>query len=267
MNLKCLAFVSVISMLVIAEQALAEPLDDAKAAYAKKDYPTAFGLWRPLAEGGNAEAQRGLGILYENGLAVTRDENQAVDWYRKASAQGDAQAEYRLGMRFVMGNSVVPHDVSQGLLLMQKAGEHGYIHSFHAIADFYRTGGGYGRYGIREDTAIAISWYRRAADLGDAPSQGRLGLFYQYGQGVPKDVAQAISWYRKAADQGDFVSQNSLGRIYEYGDGKVEMSKETARCWYQKVAQSDNFLKGEAEKALDRLEKQLSTSSAPGGCE
>jgi TPR repeat protein len=68
-----------------------------------------------------------------------------------------------------------------------------------------------------------------------------LGWFYQYGRGVPKDVAQAISWYRKAADQGDFVSQNSLGQIYEYGDGGVEMRKETARCWYQKVAQSDNF--------------------------
>lgn len=263
MNLKCFGFASVISILVIAEQALAGPLDDAKAAYVKKDYPTALGLWRPLAEGGNAEAQRGLGILYENGWAVPRDENQAVDWYRKASAQGDAQAEYRLGMRFVMGNSVLPHDVSQGLVLMQKAGEHGYIHSFSAIADFYRTGG----YGISEDTAIAISWYRRAADLGDAPSQGRLGWIYQYGRGVPEDVAQAISWYRKAADQGDFVSQNSLGQIYEYGDGEVEMSKETARCWYQKVAQSDNFLRGQAEKALARLEKQSFTSGAPEGCE
>ena len=113
MNLKCFAFVSVISMLVIAGQALAGPLDDANAAFAKKDYPTALSLWRPLAEAGNAEAQRGLGILYDNGLAVARDKNQAVDWYRKAAAQGDAQAEYRLGMKFVMGNGVLPHDVSR----------------------------------------------------------------------------------------------------------------------------------------------------------
>jgi len=35
-NLKCFAFVSVISLLAIAEQALTGPLDDAKAAFAKK---------------------------------------------------------------------------------------------------------------------------------------------------------------------------------------------------------------------------------------
>lgn len=35
---------------------------------------------------------------------------------------------------------------------------------------------------------------------------------YQLGQGgLPKDLAQAVSWYRKAADAGDAESMHYLG--------------------------------------------------------
>ena len=40
-------------------------LDDAKAAYDKRDYAQAIGLWRPMAETGNAKAQSNLGLMYQ----------------------------------------------------------------------------------------------------------------------------------------------------------------------------------------------------------
>jgi TPR repeat protein len=92
---KCWAGAFALLTLIGFGQALAGPLEDAKTAYDKKDYTTALSLWSPLALAGNAEAQRGLGILYENGLSVARDGRQAVDWFRKAASQGDAEAEYR----------------------------------------------------------------------------------------------------------------------------------------------------------------------------
>ncbi|MFX8176283.1 hypothetical protein ABTL07_19655, partial [Acinetobacter baumannii] len=72
-------------------------------AFKHGDYSTAMALWRPLAEEGNAAAQTGMGILYENGREVVKSEAQAVAWYQKAAAQGDAEAEYRLGQRYVQG--------------------------------------------------------------------------------------------------------------------------------------------------------------------
>src|SRR5437660_325317 len=107
------------------ERAWAGAAEDAAAAYSKKDYSRALELWRPLAEEGNAEAQRGLGILYDNGLGIARDPQQAVDSFRKAAAQGDAEAEYRLGQKLVQGSNVVPRDTAQGLALLTKAGEQG----------------------------------------------------------------------------------------------------------------------------------------------
>ncbi len=43
---------------------------------------------------------------------------------------------------------------------------------------------------------------RRAAEQGDAEAQYRLGSFYREGFGVQQDDAEAMKWYRKAAEQG-----------------------------------------------------------------
>ena len=37
-----------------------------------------------------------LGICYEEGNGVTKDLNQAREWYTKAAAQGDAEAQAEL---------------------------------------------------------------------------------------------------------------------------------------------------------------------------
>ena len=42
------------------------------------------------AEGGDAEAQLDLGLMYEYGDGVTQDYGQALNWYRKAADQGAA---------------------------------------------------------------------------------------------------------------------------------------------------------------------------------
>jgi TPR repeat protein len=53
--------------------------------------------WRPLAEQGDADAQYRLGVLYANGYGVPKDYVQARQWYEKAAAQGNTIAQYNLG--------------------------------------------------------------------------------------------------------------------------------------------------------------------------
>jgi hypothetical protein len=75
-----------------AGQAFADKLDDAASAYERKDYTRAFGLWKPLAHQGNADAQYNLGTMYEDGLGVPRDSVQAHMWFSLAGAGGHAAA-------------------------------------------------------------------------------------------------------------------------------------------------------------------------------
>ena len=52
---------------------------------------------RALAEQGDAEAQFSLGIMYDSGRGVPQDATEAIRWYRLAADQGFADAQQPRG--------------------------------------------------------------------------------------------------------------------------------------------------------------------------
>ena len=63
--------------------------------------------WYTLAaEQGNADAQYNLGVMYDNGRGVPQDDKTAVKWYRLAAEQGDASAQSNLGVMYGTGQGV-----------------------------------------------------------------------------------------------------------------------------------------------------------------
>jgi TPR repeat protein len=86
----------IILVLSFAASATAGPLEDADAAIKKRDYATAVRLIRPLAEQGDASAQYKLGVFYDNGLGVPQDHISAYMWLNLSAAQGrDGAAAFR----------------------------------------------------------------------------------------------------------------------------------------------------------------------------
>jgi TPR repeat protein len=57
------------------------------------------------------------------------------------------------------------------------------------------------------------------AEQGDASAQYNLGVMYANGYGVPQDYAEAVRWYRLAAGQGNAKAQYNLGLMYYNGEG------------------------------------------------
>ncbi len=129
------------------------------AAYKWGAYGIALRVWRPLAEQGNAKAQYNLGLMYRKGQGVPQDDAEAVGWWRKAAEQGNAGAQ---------NNLAVMYRNSQG---------------------------------VPRDDAEAAKWCRKAADQGHANAQNNLAVIYSHGQGVPQDYAQAHMWYNLAASR------------------------------------------------------------------
>ena len=84
------------------EQQLQQGLEATK----RGDYQTAFKLWLPLAEQGDASAQFNLGMMYDKGEGVKQDDVEAVKWYRQAAEQGYAKAQYNLGVMYYQGEGV-----------------------------------------------------------------------------------------------------------------------------------------------------------------
>jgi TPR repeat protein len=147
-------------VLGLAAPAAAGPQDDAFDAYTRGDYPTALKLLQPLVNQGDANAQFSLGLMYNLGRGVPQDDAQAATWYRKAADQGLADAQDNLGFAYAKGR------------------------------------------GIPQDYAQAIVWFRKAAEEGLADAQNNLGISYERGLGVPQDFVQSHLWFNLAASQG-----------------------------------------------------------------
>jgi uncharacterized protein len=197
----------------------------ALAAYGRGDYRTAIQLWQPLADQGNADAQSGLGLMYQTGRGVPQNNLIAASWYRKAADQGNPQAQFNLGLMYTSGLGV-PKDFAIAASWFRKAADQGSADAQGRLGLWYENG-----IGVPKDYAIAVSWYRKAADQGLIFAQSELGLMYQSGRGVPQDDEAAVSWYRRAADQGEPLAQSSLGLMYQNGRG-MPQDYVAAHMWF-----------------------------------
>jgi TPR repeat protein len=112
------------------------PEDDAYASYQRGDYTQALKILRPLVAQGDAWAQFALGVMYRDGHGVTQNYQEALKWYRLAAAQGVAGAGGQNGIGYMYLNG----------------------------------------YGVTQDHQEALKWFRLAAAQGEANAIENLKL-------------------------------------------------------------------------------------------
>jgi len=158
-------------------------IEDAEKAYDRGDYQTAFRLYKPLAKQGDARAQFNLGMMYESGRGVPQNDAEMLKWYRKAADQGHALAQFNLGLQYSKGQ------------------------------------------GVQRDYAEGVKWYRKAADQGYVDAMGNLGYMYLNGLGVPRDNVLAHMWSNLAASR--FPASEQKKRQIAEGNMDIAASKMT----------------------------------------
>ena len=99
------------------------------------NHDEAIRLYRLAAEQGNADAQFALGLIYGLGQSGPKDSAEAVKWYRLAAEQGHPAARNSLGVAYDHGE------------------------------------------GVPRDNVEAAKWYYLAAEQGEADAHGQLGTF------------------------------------------------------------------------------------------
>lgn len=73
--------------------------------------------------------------------------------------------------------------------------------------------------------AQAFDWYKKAAQLGDAQAQMKVGRFYRDGKGCKKNLNLAEHWLLKAAAQGKGAAAFNLGYLYKKDWDKQDYQK------------------------------------------
>jgi TPR repeat protein len=201
------------------------------AAYNRGDYETAFQLLQPLAEQGDATAQYKLGVMHNFGQGVRLNYHEAMRWYRKAAEQGHHDAQHMVGAMYANGEGVW-RDYAEAAKWFRLAADQGLARAQYELAEMYRTGRG-----VPQNYAEAAKWYQKAAEQGHSSAQSILGTMYEDGKGVSRDFTEAAKWYRKAAEQADAGAQHNLGLLYSKGLGVQKDPAEGFR-WLRKAAEN-----------------------------
>ncbi len=209
----CMFLVILLGLFAGCGNAIADDVEEGRAAIGARQYEKAMRLLLPKAREGNAVAQNAVGILYRNGWGVRQDHSEALAWFRRAADQGDARGQFNIGRVYESGDGVA-RDFVQAANWYRKAAEQGYPPAQTLLGAMYARGDG-----VPQDWGEAMRWYRKAADQGDAVAQSRVGLMHAEGQGTPKDYPAAEQWFRKAAAQQDPAGQTWLGWLYLRGWG------------------------------------------------
>lgn len=155
---------------------------------------------------------------------------EAVEWYKEAAEQGNADAQYKLGYCYANGGYEVP------------------LESQDSLGYSYEKG-----MGVDQDWEKAVEWLRKAAEQGHIEAQYKLADCYFCGRGVAMDDAEAVKWLRKAAEQGHLEAQYNLGECYYEGDGVLIDYDEAAKWWRKAAEQGDTDA---AERYNDLMRKK-----------
>ncbi|MFA5122186.1 trypsin-like peptidase domain-containing protein [Zavarzinia sp.] len=210
--------------------AWAASYQDGFAAYERGDYRQAYDIWLPLADGGDSDAQFGVGVILDNGQGVTENDTEAAKWYRLAAERGNSDAQFNLALLYDSGKGIEVNK-TEAAYWYRKAATSGHVGAQYNIALMYENGDG-----IDRDPVQAAFWYQKAAEQGHAKAQNNLGVLYDKGVGVTENKVEAARWYAAAAAQGFARAEFNLGVMYDFGTG-VPLDDTKAAYWYRKAAE------------------------------
>ena len=133
-------------------------------AWQKGDAAAAVGIWRPLAEKGDADAAFNLGQAYRLGKGVPLDLALAQNWLERAARKGHIDAAATLGLLlFQNGNRV------SGMRWLKTAAEAGEPRALLMVGTAMYNGDG-----VPQDPVTAYAYVSRAAAQGLGPAKATL---------------------------------------------------------------------------------------------
>jgi uncharacterized protein len=175
----------------------AGPFEDGIVAHERGDFATALGILQPLATQGNSLAQLKLAMMYRRGHGVTRDDIEALKWYRLAGIQGNISAQVNLALMHGRGQGTTK-DYAESLKWFRLAADQGDSSAQFNIGTMYDKG-----QGTTQDYAEAVKWYRLAALQRDYQAQYSLAVMYSSGLGVSRDYLRAHMWFNLSASANE----------------------------------------------------------------
>lgn len=264
-------------------------------SYMNGEYESAFYFFQKAANQSYADAQYQLGLMYNQGVGVEKNVNQAKSFFELATKQNHAESAYQLGLLYENSQDETPNyeearhwyekaanndhleaqyklatlylqdpnkkiDYVKVRQLLEKAVVQNHVKATYQLGVLYQKG-----LGGMQDYAKAKQLFEDAVKKGDIESLYQLGQMYENGWGVQQDYAKAKQYYEKAVNKGNTEALYLLGELYAKGLG-VQQDYSQARTLLEKSANHGNikasFLLAEMYKNGNGVQKNLETAKS-----
>jgi localization factor PodJL len=188
---------------------------------------------RVAAANGDASAEYEVGIRFAEGRTVTQNFEEAARWLDRAARAGIVPAQFRLGSLYEKGLGV-KKDIETARKHYIAAAEKGHAKAMHNLAVLYAEG-----LEGKPDYKNAAQWFSRAANHGVADSQYNLGILYARGIGVEQNLPESYKWFTLAAGQGDQDAAKKRDDVAGKLDAQALMAARLAAQTWTATPQPD----------------------------
>jgi TPR repeat protein len=201
---------------------------------APADYQQAFEWASKAAQQGDPRATNLLGTMYNEGRGVQQDAGKAFEYFRQAAQSGDPVFSYNLGLCYSHGTGVKT-DFAQAVKLIQPLADKGMPddpvsqrNAQDELGQLYYTGDEH----LQKNLNGAMLWFEKAARAGHLHAQ----VVFATMLSDRKRYKEAATWFRVAAERGDALAENNLGIMYANGRG-LPKSRKDAIAWLLRAYQ------------------------------
>jgi TPR repeat protein len=203
------------------------PLEEARTAYQRGDYATAYRLLKALGYDlpqDDAEAAKQLSLVFGSRDPLV-EKAKALTALQYAAEQGQPGAQWKLGRMYADGDGVPQDQMRAFNYFSELANTHPdespgtaqarfVANAFVSLGHYYLTGIPNSK--IKANAARARELYTYAATyFGDADAQYELGRLYL--DSTPNDPHEAERWFQLAANKGQCRAEATLGDILFQG--------------------------------------------------
>ena len=197
----------------------------------KKNYTLAYTKFQKLSDEGLMKADNMIGIMYEQGFGVNKDDNTAIKWYEKGQAFGDPDAMLSLANIYAKGFEDTQPDITKAMSFANLAAKKNCTDAMVFLGRKYADG----KQGVAKNMSTALKWLNQASELGDRKAMLALGAAYLSDEpGLIKNEDKAIYWIKSAAVLGSPNAMKFLSQCYRNGRF-VDKNEITARYWYNQA--------------------------------
>lgn len=172
---------------------------ESKLLIDNQKFEEAIPILKKAAKLGNPESQYNLGVCYQFGYGVEKNDSLSTNWYKKSADQGWKDGQYKMSFAHIKGNGVKKDEKKAFEYALLCADQEDVECIFNVISCF-KDG-----IGTEKDSLKVLEWAIKLGKMKTPENlkisgqitSARLNLAYMYLEGneVEKNLVRSYSWF------------------------------------------------------------------------